>query len=122
MADNKRYVTQAQENGGIMISEDVVAAIAAHAIKEVPGVVAVSSKPGSDVADLIGRRNWNKGIRVLISDKNTLAIYCNIVVAYSNNIVSVASAVQKAVADAVESITGVKVRMVNVNVCEIVRQ
>lgn len=122
MADNKRYVPQVQENGGIMISEDVVASIAAHAIKEVPGVVSISAKPGSDVADLIGRRNWNKGIRVLISDRNTLAIYCNIVVAYSNNIVSVASAVQKAVADAVESITGVKVRMVNVNVCEIVRQ
>lgn len=122
MADNKRYVFQAQENGGIMISEDVVASIAAHAIKEVPGVVSISSKPGSDVADLIGRRNWNKGIRVLISERNTLAIYCNIVVAYSNNIVSVASAVQKAVADAVSSITGVKVRMVNVNVCEIVRQ
>ena len=51
-----------------------------------------------------------------------MAIYCNIVVAYSNNIVSVASSVQKAVADAVSSITGVKVRMVNVNVCEIVRQ
>lgn len=122
MADNKRYVSQVQENGGIMISEDVVASIAAHAIKEVPGVVSISAKPGSDVADLIGRRNWNKGIRVLISDRNTLAIYCNIVVAYSNNIVSVASAVQKAVTDAVESVTGVKVRMVNVNVCEIVRQ
>lgn len=122
MADSKRYVSQTQENGGIMISEDVVASIAAHAIKEVPGVVSISAKPGSDVADLIGRRNWNKGIRVLISERNTLAIYCNIVVAYSNNIVSVASAVQKAVADAVQSITGVKVRMVNVNVCEIVRQ
>lgn len=122
MADNKRYVFRAQENGGILISEDVVASIAAHAIKEVPGVVSISSKLGSDVADLIGRRNWNKGIRVLISERNTLAIYCNIVVAYSNNIVSVASDVQKAVADAVSSITGVKVRMVNVNVCEIVRQ
>ena len=31
MADNKRYITQVQENGNVMISEDVVTTIVAHA-------------------------------------------------------------------------------------------
>ena len=108
MADSKRYVSLAQENGSVLISEEVVAAIAANAIKEVEGVIGMTAKPGSDIAGVLGKRNWNKGIRVLISDRNTLALYCNIV--------------KKAVSNAVESVTGVKVRMVHVNVCEIVRQ
>ena len=35
MAEYKRYITQTQENGNVMISEDVVAAIAEHALMEV---------------------------------------------------------------------------------------
>ena len=31
MADNKHYITQVQENGNVMISEDVVTTIVAHA-------------------------------------------------------------------------------------------
>ena len=31
MAENKRYITQVQENGNVMISEDVVATIVANA-------------------------------------------------------------------------------------------
>ena len=37
MADYKRYITQTQENGNVMISEDVVAAIAEHALLDVEG-------------------------------------------------------------------------------------
>ena len=32
MAENKQYITQAQTNGNVMISEDVVATIIEHAI------------------------------------------------------------------------------------------
>ena len=38
MADNKRYITHEQENGSVMISEDVIADIIARAIIEVEGV------------------------------------------------------------------------------------
>ena len=38
MADNKRYITQVQENGNVMISEDVVTTIVAHAVQEVEGI------------------------------------------------------------------------------------
>ena len=39
MADNKQYITQIQEHGTIMISEEVVAVIVTQAIKDVEGVV-----------------------------------------------------------------------------------
>ena len=38
MAENKQYITQIQEGGTIMISEDVIATIVAHALAEVEGV------------------------------------------------------------------------------------
>ena len=122
MADNKQYINQSQENGSIMISEDVISTIVSHAVSEVEGVVSLSAKPGADSVELIGKKNWGKGLKVIIAEDNTISIDCNIVIAYGQNVVSVAAAVQQAVAGAVESMAGVRVSAVNVNVCEIVRQ
>ena len=115
MAEYKQYITQAQENGTVMISEDVFATIVEHAMTEVDGVV----KGGSDV---IGKKSWGKGIRIAIAEDNTLTIGCNIIVGYGESVVNVAKAVQEAVAMAIESVTGVTVTDVNVNVCGIVRK
>lgn len=120
MADNKQYITQDQDAGNVMISEDVISTIVTHAVTEVEGVVGLSAKPGADIIELIGKKA--KGLKVIISEDGKLTIDCNIIVAYGQNVVTVASAVQQAVAAAVESMSGVKVTAVNVNVCEIVRQ
>jgi uncharacterized alkaline shock family protein YloU len=115
MAEYKQYITQAQENGTVMISEDVIATIIEQALTEVDGVV----KGGSDV---VGKKSWGKGIRIAIAEDNTLTIGCNIIVGYGESVVNVAKAVQEAVAMAIESVTGVTVTDVNVNVCGIVRK
>ena len=115
MAEYKQYITQIQENGTVMISEDVIAAIVANALTEVDGVV----KGGSEV---VGKKHWGKGIRIAIAEDNSLTLGCNIIVGYGESVVNVAKAVQDAVAMAVESVTGVTVTDVNVNVCGIVRK
>ena len=56
MADNKQYITQLQDNGSVMISEDVIAAIVAHAAGEVEGVLGLNTKTGIDIAELIGKK------------------------------------------------------------------
>lgn len=122
MAETKQYITQAQENGNVMISEDVIGTIVSHAVSEVEGVVGLSAKPGADIAELIGKKNWGKGMKVIIAEDESVQIDCNVIVAYGQNIVSVAAAVQQAISGAVESMSGVKVTSVNVNICEIVRQ
>ena len=38
MAEYKQDITQSEENGNVMISEDVVAAIVANALADVEGV------------------------------------------------------------------------------------
>lgn len=122
MAENKQYITQNLDNGNILISEDVIGAIVERAANEVEGIVSLSVKPGADIAELIGKKNWGKGLKITIDEQQNVDIECNVVIAYGQNIVTVAAAVQAAVSGAVESMTGIKVNAVNVNVCEIVRQ
>jgi uncharacterized alkaline shock family protein YloU len=122
MAEYKQYITQIQENGNVMISEDVIAAIVAHALAEVDGIGSLGSKPGIVIEDFAAKKNWSKSLKILISEDNTVAIDCSVMVAYGNSVVDVAAAVQQNVTANVESMTGVKVSGVNVNVCGIVRK
>lgn len=122
MADNKQYVTQIQENGSVLISEDVLATIVANAVNEVEGIVGLSVKPGSDIADMIGKKNWGKGMKISIGENDEVSVDCNVNVGYGQSVVVVAKAVQDAVTAALESTAGVKVAAVNVNVCGIIRQ
>ena len=122
MAENKQYITQMRTNGSVMISEDVVATIIEHAVDEVEGVIGLSTKPGADIAELIGKKNWGKGMKVTIAEDNVLYVDCNVIVAYGQSVVAVANAIQEAVSAAIESMTGVKVGSVNVNICGIAAQ
>ena len=122
MAEYKQYVTQIQENGSVLISEDVITTIVAHAVEEVEGVVGLNVKPGADIIEMIGKKGWGKGLKITIGEEDALTVDCNITVAYGQSVVSVAKAVQEAVTNALESMAGVKIAAVNVNVCGIVRQ
>ena len=122
MAEYKQYITQIQDNGKVMISEDVVATIVEHALTDLEGVAGLDTKPGADIADLIGKKTWARGLKIQIAEDNSISISCNVVIFYGHSVVEVANSVQAAVRSAVESMTGVKVQVVNVNVCGIVRQ
>lgn len=122
MADNKQYVTHVQRNGNVLISEDVIATIVAHAVAEVKGVVGLSTKPGADIAEFIGKKNWGKGIKITVNADNEVSIDCNVTVSYGQSVVAVAKDIQAAIHNSVEELTGVVIANVNVNICGIVRQ
>jgi uncharacterized alkaline shock family protein YloU len=122
MADNKQYIVQNQENGSVMISEDVIATIVEQAVSEVEGIVGLNAKPGADIAELIGKKAWGKGMKIAIAEDDTVAIDCNLTIAYGTSVVTAAAAVQESIRNAVESMAGVTVTAVNVNVCGIVRK
>lgn len=112
MADNKRYITQVQENGNVMISEDVVTTIVAHAVQEVEGIEGLHM-----------RKSWGgKNMRIQIAEDNTLTIACNLIVKYGYSVIDVAKNAQAAVTSAVESMTGVAVAQIDMNVCRIAKQ
>ena len=122
MADNKQYITHVKDGGSIQISEDVISTIVLQSLAEIEGYAGTSVKPGADIVDMIGKKNWGKGVKVSIAEDDTITIDCNVIAVYGHSVVSVASAIQEAVANAVRSMIGVACVNVNVNVCGIVRQ
>ncbi len=122
MAEYKQYITQNQENGSVMVSENVIATIVAHALAEVDGIGSLGTKPGIGLEDFGQKKHWSKSLKILIAEDNSLSIECNVMVNYGQSVMDVASAAQKAVAGNVESMTGVKVTNVSINVCGIVRE
>ena len=122
MAENKQYITQEQENGAVMISEDVIVSIVNLAVSEVEGIAGLSTKPVSDIVDMIGKKNWSKGLKVVINDDETIDVDCYVNVKYGQSVVDVAKAAQEAIISSLDSMTGIKTAAVNVNVCGIAKK
>ncbi len=118
MSEAKEYLVQPVDKGTVNISEEVVAAIAALAISEVEGVYGLSSSFTADLAELLGRKNMSKGVKLSIEDE-VVTVECFVVISYGCEIPAVAANIQNDVATAIESMTGLKVAAVNVDICGI---
>lgn len=119
MAENKGYMTLSDEQGSIHISEEVIAAIAMGAVREVEGVSGMMGNLGTSVADLVtnkkGAQKNAKGVKIEMAETGlVLDIY--LTVAYGHAIPEVAENAQKAVASAVSAMTGCTVETVNIHV------
>lgn len=118
MAEGKKYIEQSQEGGRILISEDVIASIAALAVREVEGVYGLSTTAAFDISTILGKKNLRNGIRVTMDGEN-VTISCNLVVKMGVAVMTVAKNVQESIMNEVVSMTGVRPAAVNVNVCGI---
>ena len=115
MGENKEYVTHTDGLGNIHISEEVLAVIAAAAALEVEGVSSLAANLGTDIAELLGKKNLTRGIRVQVTEESVV-VELSILVKYGYTIPDVARAVQDAVYTNIESMSGLTVEAVNVNV------
>ena len=115
MGENRDYVTRADELGNIHISEEVLGVIAAAAALEVEGVSSVTANLGTDIAELLGKKNQTRGIRIQMVD-DSVQVELSILVKYGYAIHDVARAVQDAVFTNIESMSGLTVGAVNINV------
>lgn len=122
MAENKQYITQQQDNGSVLISEDVIAEIVAHAACEVEGVVGINAKSSAEITELIGKKNRSKGLKITVQENNSIIIDCNITVNYGLNVIDIAKAAQASIINALDSMAAIQIEAVNVNVCSITRQ
>lgn len=103
------------EYGQVKISDEVVAVIAGLAATEVPGVAGMSGGLAGGIAEMLGRKNLSKGVKVEVGDKET-AVDLFIVVEYGAKIPDIAWEIQENVKKAIESMTGLQVVEVNVHV------
>lgn len=116
MADtNITSIHSENGEGQISFADDVVAVIAGLAAIEIDGVVAMSGGVADGIAEMLGRKNLTRGVKVEVGSSEA-AIDLDMIAEYGACIPEVARKVQENVKKAVEMMTGLEVVEVNVNV------
>ncbi len=104
-------------NGTVSFATEVVATIAGLAATEVDGVASMIS-PSSGLADMFSRksnRNLTKGVRIDLAD-NMVSVDITITVEYGSPVPDVARNIQENVKKAIETMSGLDVKNVDVHV------
>lgn len=117
MVSNENQVIPANQvdGGTISYADDVIAIIAGLAATEVSGVAGMSGGVVGGIAELLGRKNLTKGVKVEVGNEEA-AIDLSIVIDFGFNLRDVSVAVQENVKKAVESMTGLRVVECNINI------
>ena len=104
------------EIGTVYITEDVMLKVVGYAALECYGIVAMSSKRAKDgLVQWLGRENLTKGVQLRQVD-DMLDVDLFIIVEYGISIAEVCKTIVETVRYKLESMTGVKVRRVNISV------
>lgn len=112
-------ITKTYENGNVTISAEAFASIATVVAKEVPDIVSISAGLISDIAGKITKKSSFLPVKVDIVDEN-INIEVHTVLKYGSNIPKIAAELQDRIASAVENMTGISVKTVNVVVDNVV--
>jgi len=107
--------TLPSELGAIRIADEVVSIIAGLAATEVEGVASMSGGIVGGIAEVLGRKNLSKGVKVNVGEQDAV-VDLYLIVGYGFRIPDVAWTVQENVKKAIEAMAGLSVVGVNVHV------
>jgi len=115
MPENKSAEKKMKESGKITVSKEVVATIAALETMKNKGVVGIASGYKGKSVNILPKNDFAKGVEVWMSSGEA-TVTISIITHYEAGIYKVATEVQKKVKDSLQSMTGLKVLKVNINV------
>lgn len=130
MAEKKKVETKDEIIGGVSetsgvnveiasnltISEDVIGIIAGLAAAEVEGVSGMTLGFVDGINQILGsNKKYSKGVKIEL-EGNEVVIDLFVIVKYGVKIPDVAFSIQNSVKGSVETMTGLKVKAVNINV------
>ncbi|MCR8642414.1 Asp23/Gls24 family envelope stress response protein [Paenibacillus sp. N1-5-1-14] len=104
--------------GSIQIAPEVIEVIAGLATIETPGVAGMSGGFANGFSEMLGRKNLSKGVRVEVGQKET-AVDVSIIIEYGFRIPEVSENIQFNVKNAIQTMTGLHVVEVNVNIHDV---
>ena len=107
--------------GAVEIHNNVIAVIAHEAASRVPGVVELSGTFVDELADIIGKRPRDRGVRVAVDAENAMVVKLTAVLEYGVYIPEVCGKLQLEVRKSIEEMTGKRVQAVNISVQSIRR-
>lgn len=102
-----------EEIGNIKIADEVVATVAGIATSEVAGVAGMSGTIAGGIAEILGKKNLGKGVKIE-HNGDLVSIDLHLIVVYGTRVPEVAWEIQEKVKKAVESMTGLEVEKVNI--------
>ncbi|HOV69312.1 MAG TPA: Asp23/Gls24 family envelope stress response protein [Clostridia bacterium] len=103
------------QDGSISYAADVVATVAGLAVAEVEGIAGMSGNLVSGFTELMGKKDFTKGVKVEINENDAkIDIFVN--VHFGTKIQKVCREVQESVRKAIETMTSLNVLAVNVHV------
>lgn len=103
------------EGGKIVFATDVIATIAALAAADVKGVAGMNGGMVEGLTEMLGRKNLTKGVKVEVGTEEA-AVDVSVIIQYGFRIQDVCAEIQRAVKNAVETMTGLRVVEINVYV------
>jgi len=106
------------EIGTIQIAPEVIEVIAGLATVEVEGVAGMSGGFAGGIAELLGRKNLSKGVKVEVGQREA-AVDVSIIIQYGNKIPEIASRIQQNVKRSIEMMTCLHVVEVNVHIHDV---
>lgn len=112
---NDRLDRDERSGGAIRIANEVVGIIAGLAATEIKGVAGMSGGIAGGIAEMLGKKNLSKGVKVEVGEKEA-AVDMYVIMDYGVSIPDIAWRVQENVKKAIESMTGLTVVEVNVHV------
>ena len=99
--------------GSIRIADEVVGIIAGLAATEIDGIAGMSGGLVGGIAEMLGKKNFAKGVKVEVGEREA-AVDLYIIVKYGVRIPDVALSVQENVKQAIQNMTGITVARVDV--------
>ena len=101
--------------GEVQIANEVVASIAGISASEVEGVDSMAGGLAGELAGKFGAKNLSKGVKVEVADDIAM-VELAINMKYGYNIPNTCKQVQEKVMQAINSMTGLTVKQVNVRI------
>lgn len=114
--DRKSFVIKEDANGGVNITDEVVAIIAGLAATEVEGVSSLVGNLTHEVMSRAGSNKLAKGVKVMIAEDDKIMVRLAINIAFGYEIPKICEQVQDKVKTSVESMTGLEVSSVDIKI------
>ena len=105
--------------GEVKIADEVVAIIAGLAASEVKGVASMAGNVTRDLIEKIGVKSLSKGVKVQVEDTE-VRVAINVNIRYGYNVPETSSEIQEKVKTAIETMTGLEVTEININIVSVV--
>ncbi|MCI5494230.1 MAG: Asp23/Gls24 family envelope stress response protein [Lachnospiraceae bacterium] len=116
--DRKVFKIKEDTLGEVHIADEVVAIIAGLAATEVEGVSSMAGNITNELVSKLGMKNLSKGVKVSVAEGD-VKVDVALNIAYGYAIPEVSAKVQDKVKTAIETMTGLKVVVVNVRIASV---